>query len=76
MGCTKALRSRILNPAACVECACYVKCCGAKTYAGNMKGRDHLVEQRVDRKTKLVLLVNRVYEAFASFNQAQWLSNA
>jgi hypothetical protein len=42
-----------------------------------MKGRDDFGEHRVDRKkTKLVLLVNRVHEAFASFNQAQWLSDA
>jgi len=75
MGCTKALRSRILNRAACVECVFYVKCCAAKTYAGNLKRRDHLGEQRVDGKnTQLVL--NRMCDAFASFNQAQWSSNA
>jgi len=70
MYCTKALGSRILNPAACIECVCYVKFCATKTYPRNLKRRDHLGEQRIDgKKTKLVL--NRVCEVFASFNQAQ-----
>jgi hypothetical protein len=75
MGCTKGLRSRISNPVACVECVCYVRCCAAKTYAGNLKGRDHLGEQRLDgKKTNLVL--NSLCEAFTAFNQAQCSSNA
>ena len=40
--CIKAFRSGILRLAICAECMWNVKCRAVKTYAGNLKGRNHL----------------------------------